>query len=1846
MKKIQKFLIFLIAIAAPIILFTDSLLAANQWTSMNAVSTAVLNGGQLVGFHSNQYIWVLIGGTNNAFYRYNTGNNTWTQMGDSTYTGATPINRNSGICWGGGDNIYVLRGQGTNAATNKQMSRYNIGNTTWEAATSFLALKRNTAMAMNSGGMVFAHPGNNTIGTYFRASSEGGSWATLAGMPVNAGNGADLVWGGGDYIYATGGGQGPGFYRYSISGNNWGTPSAWNAPIDSAAVSKESSLCWDGSDYIYALQGGATKGFWRFSISGNSWETLTDLPFTLANGSNYCGSRLSFNNNNVWLMRGEGETDFYRWGPVVADGSGTGTIDPDVAATLAGQDYNAFNITYTATATISGGQSTIDIPGNWTNPQKNNSSGAGYCTITNTGTIGTMDISGDTITVPLTTFVSGNYFIVEYGNQAGPAAGARPEPGEDAYVGTYTFTMKSKGSGGTLTPLSSGSPTVVVKSTTDNLLKNEFFRDWSSGTSGVPPDYWEWEGATGNIARCSTEACVDDYGTDYSTNCTANDSSTAVGLKQVNLGQGSGGNYSMEIWVYPIATGDWSDPPTNSKHENIGLGMRESGGSLDTAYYEVPTLNEWSELARYHGDSGTGTSLGLEIRLRNSVQVYIGAAWFGEGTSAPAWWPCNPTLVTLTGFQALGYEDGVWLWWRTASEHNNAGFNIYRSENRNGPYTKLNSSLIPGLGYSIVGRLYWYTDPNVIPGKTYYYKLEDVDFFGGKERHGPVWATPGIDSDDDGIPDGWEERYGLNPNINDGGLDPDYDGFTNYEEFLNDTDPYVPDIEGVTPPRPPEPEGPSAKGEGIEIIESDETGVTLELTTDEFDEEEKIEEGITYQRVSIPGYIHGHSSEIGKPQVPMKGVLLGVPTDSSIEISILDSESTILPDYNLYPVPTQETKESGDIKYVEEIFTKDEIAYTSDAFYPDNLTELGFTGYMREQKVVQIKLYPIQFNPVTNELKFYKKIRVRLDFSEVSQLASSPVHRFTGSPIRSLFSTPAWADPSPSSLPAFTGPTYKLSLDYAYSESGLYQGVQEGIYKLTYDYLQANTDLELDSLDPRTFKIYDSQGNQIRIYVKGESDGTFHSDDYIEFYGKIEPTKYTSTNVYWLDSGGTNDGLRMTTKDGTPDSGTTPNSFLSTEHYERDQTYSYAVTGAASVDRWFFSQTAAKDSPGDYTITLTDPLHSPSGNAQIKAALYSFFDVTHHTILKINNNVVEDTTWSGVGERSIDKSIPQSDLQLQDGINTITVQVILDPGVENDEVYANWFEIDYWRDFKASNNSLSFNQDAGDHLFEISDFNTNFTNNDIEVFDITNDQKINNFDITDGTLSFKDNILATTEYLAQEPLTLPASAIEKYEDSGIRSPNNRADYIIITYDDFYNENDPDNPIIKLKNHRESQGLRVKVVKVSDIYDEFNYGIVSPQAIKYFLIYAYDNWTAPKPTYVLLVGDATYDYKNNRGEEQHHNYLPVYLSETEYMGETINENWFVCVNDDNDDGVVNDEDIVPDIYIGRLPVKTTDDKLGVIVNKIVDYENAAYTDTWERNILYVADDAKRIGELIFETTNDSVRNYPSSDYQLYKAYLSELGQSACRQAIIDTIKSGVLIVNYVGHGAWNLWADETIFHSSDISSLNNEEKLPFFINMTCEDGYFAYYAGYECLAEELLRAKDDEEKGIGAIATFSSTGITPCSGQKILNEGLFQAFFGGTTNIIGKAISQAKMSALANGYEDVADTFGLLGDPALGLKFPPGEDGHTHGHTCPIASVAYGTSMAEEVEVFRNFRDECLLTNKTGRAFVRFYYHHSSSISKFIEKKKALKPIIRAGLKPILWLAKRKTRPPHKYPIWE
>lgn len=110
----------------------------------------------------------------------------------------------------------------------------------------------------------------------------------------------------------------------------------------------------------------------------------------------------------------------------------------------------------------------------------------------------------------------------------------------------------------------------------------------------------------------------------------------------------------------------------------------------------------------------------------------------GSGT----WDVVCSTAITLASFEVKPGNNTVSLVWATESEIDNAGFNLYRAETKEGEYTKINDALIPAQGSPTQGASYEFTDDGLQNRKTYYYKLEDIDVNGIATFHGPVSATP------------------------------------------------------------------------------------------------------------------------------------------------------------------------------------------------------------------------------------------------------------------------------------------------------------------------------------------------------------------------------------------------------------------------------------------------------------------------------------------------------------------------------------------------------------------------------------------------------------------------------------------------------------------------------------------------------------------------------------------------------------------------------------------------------------------------------------------------------------------------------------------------------------------------------------------------------------------------------------------------------------------------------------------------------------------------------------------------------------------------------------------------
>ncbi|MBF8264795.1 MAG: hypothetical protein HW384_659, partial [Dehalococcoidia bacterium] len=552
---------------------------------------------------------------------------------------------------------------------------------------------------------------------------------------------------------------------------------------------------------------------------------------------------------------------------------------------------------------------------------------------------------------------------------------------------------------------------------------------------------------------------------------------------------------------------------------------------------------------------------------------------------------------------------------------------------------------------------------------------------------------------------------------------------------------------------------------------------------------------------------------------------------------------------------------------------------------------------------------------------------------------------------------------------------------------------------------------------------------------------------------------------------------------------------------------------------------------------------SSTGTATVRVRLMGRTDdgsanPNHHTIIYLNNNKIDDRQWNG--QHVYDHEASVSPSYLLEGTNTVKVESVGDTGATVDQVFVNWIEVDYSHTYMAENDELLFTaSESGAFQFEIN----GFSNSDVEVFDVTDHDNvvriINTTVVANGntfTLKFESTTAPETRFLATTPSRHKSSfSIEKNKPSSWKSASNGADYVIITYDEFYDS------VLKLAEHRSSSGLRVATVKVGDIYDEFNEGIFNPQAIRDFLSYTYNNWVAPAPTYVLLVGDAYQDYKDNL-ETGTINYVPTQIIETDILGETPSDNWFVLVSGD---------DILPDMYIGRLSAQSKP-QVKDIVDKIIYYDEHPPDDSWSKKVLLVADD----DTVSFEELSDNLAGLLPEDYTVNKVYAGSYTSGASpKNDILKYIDNGNILVNYTGHGAverWGLWNGEndTIFRRSDIDALNNNRKLVVVTAANCLNGFFSGPKTQISIAEEFQRVQDR-----GAVAVWAATALSYTSGHSILMKAFYKGLFQDGQYGLGAVTTAAKIDAYAqdNSWGELVETFVLFGDPATQLGVSLGSD---------------------------------------------------------------------------------------------
>ena len=674
---------------------------------------------------------------------------------------------------------------------------------------------------------------------------------------------------------------------------------------------------------------------------------------------------------------------------------------------------------------------------------------------------------------------------------------------------------------------------------------------------------------------------------------------------------------------------------------------------------------------------------------------------------------------------------------------------------------------------------------------------------------------------------------------------------------------------------------------------------------------------------------------------------------------------------------------------------------------------------------------------------------------------------------------------------------------------------EDGIYVLSYTDLVA-AGLDLREVDPERISL-SNQGQEVPILVSGEG-----TELTIIFQGTANTSLYSRENVYWLDLEGV-DGKRMAERAvSSVACGAPASSFVDAVRAEEDLFYAGKVS--PGEDHWYWQKLLAPETT-DLPVDLVD---LAPGDGVLRVALlgYTSDEVSpdHRVRIHLNDCTVGEARWDGQERYVMESTVPYSCLLA--GENILDLEALGDTGARVDIVLVDWLELDYQRHFAARDDSLEFTGHGGFHVV------TGFSSEQLRLFDVTdplNVVELTGADVeADGSqyvLSFCDGEPSGNSYLvvSKAGLRRPASLTAVTSTVDLRSPNNQADYVVITHQDFREA------ILPLVEWRRSQGLTVQVVTITEVYDQFSHGLADPAAIRELLRYAHAHWAEPAPQYVLLVGEASYDYRDNL-QGSNKSLLPTSLVDTAFSGQTVSDNWFVCLDD---------QDVLPDMAIGRLPVSTVDEARA-IVDKIIAYERGAPSGDWRRRIVLVADGA----EATFAAQSDLLaeESVPPG-YEVSRVYGASLEDPPW--VVAQELAAGSLIVNYAGHGSIDTWSEDRLFSSEQIDSLGNNGRQPMMILMSCLLGFFGH-PERDAMAEELLLAEDG-----GAVAVFAPSSLTLSSDQGPLNRALLKVLLQEEAPPVGLAVLEAKRSVAAEtrGQRDVIETFTLLGDPALRLVGP-------------------------------------------------------------------------------------------------
>ena len=596
----------------------------------------------------------------------------------------------------------------------------------------------------------------------------------------------------------------------------------------------------------------------------------------------------------------------------------------------------------------------------------------------------------------------------------------------------------------------------------------------------------------------------------------------------------------------------------------------------------------------------------------------------------------------------------------------------------------------------------------------------------------------------------------------------------------------------------------------------------------------------------------------------------------------------------------------------------------------------------------------------------------------------------------------------------------------------------------------------------------------------------------------------------------------------------------------------------AKIGRRWFGERFDFDSNKNFEFNFDNLVTTEPIQLKVYTAVVS--EIPTSMSLKVNNLEVDNFYYQSINDPILATEDYFSNEVLVSG-SSINVNLDFNNnGNPSSYAYLDYISIEATCDLVFNGTQLIYQNNAVQNLNGIGKYVISNSSSIDEVWDVSDISNISFKENSSSESSFaiKSNLGFNVKYIAfsrSELLYPESNGFSILNNQNLKSnillnDNNDfepVDYLIVTSEEMLSQAERLAQI-----NREVNGLNVKVVDLTTIYNEFNSSNPDISAVRNFVKYVYDN-SEGSLKYLCLFGDASYDYKDRIPNNT--NVVPSWhsLSSFSLSSSFISDDFFGMM--DYNEGSMSSSDKL-DIAVGRI-LADSPQRAKDLVDKVESYYQEDSFGSWRNNVIVIADDVDEAWEDIIQSTSDSlatiIENNKSSINlkKIYAdAYIQESTSGGERypevnNAIIEGLEVGALVVNYFGHGGEDGIARERIFDKIDASELLNKNKLNCFVSVTCEFTKFDN-PNRETAGEFLYWNKNG-----GAIGLITTTRQIFVSVGVDFNITLQQYLFSLNSN---SNYSMAEALRLTKNDSEISNIIQrrlvfFIGDPAMKLAFP-------------------------------------------------------------------------------------------------